>query len=211
MMPRSAATLGVALLFVLVATTATFAPSMAAAQVGTDAAIAEIDAFWAGTFAEAGRSYSSPGVVGVDDAVATECGTFGAWIIGGYCPLDGTIYYSAQAARDLEATGDGFAWVTILAHEWGHHAQWLLGLGGPPTRDLELQADCLAGAYANAAAAGGLIDTGELTEAVAVAAESGDASWLPEDAPGAHGSGPERATAFMRGYVGGVGNCDLAL
>jgi len=180
-----------------------------AAQANGPAVIADIDAYWAGQFAAAGQPYSSPEVVAVEQSIETGCGTFVPAIVAGYCPLDGTIYYSAPAARDLSATNGDFAWVTILAHEWGHHAQSRFLLGGPPTRESELQADCLAGAYANDAAARDLIDTGQLTEAVAIAAQSGDASWLPEDAPGAHGSGPERASAFSRGYVSGIGGCDL--
>lgn len=181
----------------------------AAAQAGIEAEFGQIDGFWAGVFAETGVPYSSPGVEAIESNRATECGVFSPWIVAGYCPLDGTIYYSAPLAAEIAASGDGFALTTIIAHEWGHHAQFLLGQFDVPSFALEQQADCLSGAYAQDAAARGAIDTGEVVEAVRVAALSGDASWLPQDAPGAHGSGPQRANAFMDGYVGGIGGCGL--
>lgn len=183
----------------------------AAAQVALDADIGGIDAFWTDTFAEAAVPYWSAGVVAIETNTETECGTFSPWIVAGYCPLEGTIYYSAPIAREITATGDDFALTTIIAHEWGHHVQFLRGQFDGSSFALEQQADCLAGAYTQRAAALGQIDTSEVMEAVRIAAISGDASWLPQDAHGAHGSGPQRANAFMDGYLGGVAGCGLGL
>jgi len=208
-MPRWGATLVVAL--VLAWGAAGAGAGAAAAQAGVEGAIGDIDAFWAGAFAEAGWPYSSPGVVAITELTETECGVFTPWIVAGYCPLDGTIYYSALVAGEIAARGDDFALTTIIAHEWGHHAQFLLGQFDVGSFELEQQADCLAGAYAQDAAVRGVISTAEISEAVRVTALSGDASWLPEDAPGAHGSGPQRATAFMNGYTGGIDGCGLEM
>ncbi len=182
-----------------------------AAQSGSAGFAADIDAFWAASFAASGAPYSSPGVVPIESDLATECGVFSPWIIAGYCPLDGTIYYSAPIAQEILAAGDPFALVTIVAHEWGHHVQWLAGAFYQPSYQLEQQADCLAGAYTQDAAARGVIDTSSIIQAVSVSAQSGDATWLPQDAPGAHGSGNDRAQAFIGGYTGGIGNCGLPL
>ena len=96
-----------------------------------------------------------------------------------------------------------------MAHEWGHHLQTLLGIAPAPGNTFELQADCLAGAYASDAGQRGLLDPGDITEAVAMAATAGDPLGLPQDTPGAHGINDDRITAFMRGYLGGVDACAL--
>ena len=57
--------------------------------------------------------------------------------------------------------------------------------------------------------ASGLLDPGDITEAVAMAATAGDPLGLPQDTPGAHGIHDDRITAFMRGYLGGVDACAL--
>jgi hypothetical protein len=54
-----------------------------------------------------------------------------------------------------------------------------------------------------------LLDPGDITEAVAMAATAGDPLGLPQDAAGAHGINDDRITAFMRGYLGGVEACAL--
>jgi predicted metalloprotease len=102
-----------------------------------------------------------------------------------------------------------FAPILVLAHEWGHHLQTVLGIAPSPGNTCELQADCLAGAYASDAAQRGLLDPGDITEAVAMSAAAGDPLGLPQDTPGAHGINDDRVTAFMCGYLGGVGACAL--
>ncbi len=53
----------------------------------------------------------------------------------------------------------------------------------------------------------GLLDPGDITEAVAIAATAGDPLGLPQDTPGAHGINDDRITVFMRGNLGGVEGC----
>ena len=211
-MPRWLA-LSLAVLFALAA------PAVASAQeeAGSDgysfaqSVIVDVDGFWGRTFAAGGWEYAAPTVVPIEGAVETPCGTLdAAWGPGFYCPPDGTIYLSAPFADQAMASGNEFAWVTVVAHEWGHHVQLLLGIPFSGVAS-EQQADCLAGAYLQDAAARGVVDPAAVTEAVRLSALSGDASWLPEDAPGAHGSGAERAQAVLAGYQGGVGGCGIAL
>ena len=61
--------------------------------------------------------------------------------------------------------------------------------------------------YASDAGQRGLLDPGDITEAVVMAATAGDPLGLPQDMPGAHGINDDRITAFMRGYLGGVEAC----
>jgi predicted metalloprotease len=107
-----------------------------------------------------------------------------------------------------QRTGD-FAPIVVLAHEWGHHIQTVCGIAPGSDNTFELQADCLAGAYTHDAGQRGVLDPGDITEAVVLAAAAGDPLGLPQDTPGAHGSNDDRITAFMRGYLGGVPACVL--
>jgi predicted metalloprotease len=71
----------------------------------------------------------------------------------------------------------------------------MLGLAPRLGNSLELQADCLTGTYASNASQRGLLDPGDITEAVAMAATAGDPFGLPQDAPGTHGIDDDRITA----------------
>jgi hypothetical protein len=183
---------------------------------------ADIDRFWAARFLEVGREYDPPsGVVGLDEPIDTACG----WVdpeaeAAFYCVLDQTIYY-ATAFRSLveEQIGD-FAWVTIVAHEWGHHIQAELGfdLGIAPDSAtqvapiaLEHQADCLAGAYASDAEVRGWLDPGDLQEALDLTEIAGDPVSTPVTDPPAYGTGEVRTEAFLTGYGGGLAACTLDL
>lgn len=172
-----------------------------------DVAINDLDVFWALSFEAAGRRYVAPRVVEYGPGVTSNCG-FLSGDIGpaAYCG-DGTVYYDLAWLSYVDSTFGDFAWVTILAHEWGHHVQNLEGIRGLPPKLRELQADCLAGAYARDAETRGLLDPGDVSEAVAISARSGDPMWLPEDAEGAHGTSDERVAAFMRGYLDGFIGC----
>src|SRR5688572_19444853 len=128
-----------------------------------------------------------------------------------YCPLDQTIYYAEAFFQDREAQVGDFAWKVVLAHEWGHHVQTLLGIEPEPGTTFELQADCLAGAYAQDAGTRGWLDPGDITEAVTGSAAAGDPLGLPQDRPGAHGTSDDRITAFMRGYLDGFFGCDVVI
>jgi hypothetical protein len=106
-----------------------------------------------------------------------------------------------------------FAFSLIVAHEWAHHVQKLLGLyqKNPPTPTirLELQADCLAGVWAFSAWERSLLEKGDIQEGLRIASYVGDLPGTPPGDPDAHGTPKQRMLWFMRGYVGGNGSsCD---
>lgn len=170
----------------------------------------QLDAFWSTNFEEAGTPYESPAVVPLEEVVVTACGPASPDDFAFYCARDETIYYSpAGFAAHNQRIGD-FGPIVVTAHEWGHHIQSLLGIVLEPGNAFELQADCLAGAYASEAGQQGLLDPGDITEAVASSADAGDPIGLPQDAPGAHGINDDRVIAFMRGYLDGATGLWLA-
>jgi predicted metalloprotease len=137
-----------------------------------------------------------------------------------YCVIDEKIYYSAEFRTLIENQIGDFAWVIVVAHEWGHHIQAKLGfdLGVVPDRagevapiELEQQADCLAGAYAIDAELSGWLDPGDIEEALTITEISGDPPGTAWNDPRAHGTGDVRIDAFMSGYNAGIASCDLDL
>jgi hypothetical protein len=171
----------------------------------------QLDAFWSGNFSEAGATYRSPTVIPLEDVVITGCGPAGPEHFAFYCPREETIYYSPAGFAEHDRRIGDFGPIVVTAHEWGHHVQWLVGVVPEPGNAFELQADCLAGAYASEAGQQGLLDPGDITEAVTSSAEAGDPVGLPQDAPGAHGTNDDRIVAFMRGYLDGATGCGLPL
>jgi predicted metalloprotease len=181
-----------------------------AGDIGRVASVADdLDAFWHGAFGSAQQVYVTPEIVRADEPIVGACGIFGPGRGAAYCGLDQTIYYEGAFFAAREATIGDFAWKVVLAHEWGHHVQILLGIQWTAGNAFELQADCLAGAYARDAGTRGWLDPGDITEAVTGSAAAGDPFGLPQDQPGAHGTSDERITAFMRGYLDGFLGCDL--
>jgi predicted metalloprotease len=104
-----------------------------------------------------------------------------------------------------------FAIAYIVAHEWGHHLQDVLGIlrnSHLKSIQIELQADCLAGVWSHSTWARGLLEPGDIPEAIKLAPLAGDARGTPKNDPQAHGSPRQRAAWFMRGYRSGkAGQC----
>jgi hypothetical protein len=96
-----------------------------------------------------------------------------------------------------------------LAHEWGHHIQHLTNAPHPADAGFELQADCLAGVYTLDAKNEGLLEAGDVSEAVSLTDQLGDAAGLPPDPFDPHGTNDDRITAFMHGYIDGLAACGL--
>ena len=120
-----------------------------------------IQNYWAGEFAQSGRKYV-PAVTHVfSQRYSTGCGPATADVGPFYCPADKNVYIDLSFYQELTqrfgAEGGTFAHAYVLAHEYGHHVQDLLGrsAGGSATGAtsgsvrLELQADCYAGVWAN--------------------------------------------------------------
>jgi predicted metalloprotease len=174
----------------------------------TVSVLGDIDAFWAGELGALGRDYYAAGMVPVSDVVYSSCGQFGPYDNpAAYCPLDQAVYYSVPLGQEIQTSLGDFAWITVLAHEWGHHVQVLLGIEPDHTIDRELQADCLAGAYAQRALQQGFLQEGDVTEAVVMTILSGDPVEMEEMVDGAHGSSDYRVTSFMEGYFNGAATC----
>jgi predicted metalloprotease len=183
---------------------------------------ADIDRFWSERFAEAGRDYVPPsGVVAFDEPIVTPCGRADPNEEAAfYCVIDQKIYYSSSFRKLIETRIGDFAWVVVVAHEWGHHIQAQLGFdlgvspdaaSDAPSFELEQQADCLAGAYSIDAEMNGWLDPGDIDEALKMTEISGDPPGTAWNDPQAHGSSQQRVDAFLQGYSGGLAACDLDL
>ena len=154
----------------------------------------------------------------------TGCGQASSQTGPFYCPLDNLIYFDldflVQLQQQFGATGD-LAAQYIVAHEYGHHVQNVLGINAEMRRAqqedparanqysvaLELQADCLAGAWARDAADRDLFDDpSEVQEALDAAAAVGD-DRIQQQTQGrvdpeswTHGSSAQRVQWFQRGF-----------
>ncbi len=177
------------------------------AQSSLEAVFADIDAYWATVFAEVGIGYYSPRVAVVEGLIDTACGPidprFGP---AAYCALDETVYFAPEWFGDVDYATENAAFILIMAHEWSHHLQLLLGIYGIAIA--EPQADCLAGVYLSNAQDRGLITPGGRAQALQIMQSAGDVPWVD---PGtfAHGPGTLRSVAFMSGSSGGLAACGL--
>lgn len=181
-------------------------------ECGLMTAFASLDEFWTEQAAELGIDYSAPGMTmfsrSTDQcaAVPDASGPF-------YCPLDQVVYLDTDVLDHLTASAPAEAHAFIqsytLAHEWAHHIQSLSGIHDQVARSereapaqeelrLELQAECLAGAWA-ADASSEQVTTA--IEATAAAASSEVESW-------AVGSTEQRERWFTIGMTRGVPGCD---
>jgi uncharacterized protein len=187
---------------------------------------------WARLLPSLGRQYEDARLVLFRDAVQSGCGTAPAAAGPFYCPLDQKVYVDLSFFDQLDsrfgAPGD-FAQAYVLAHEIGHHVQHLLGIEqqvrqGSQQRPaqanqlsvlLELQADCFAGVWGNAAQRKGMLDPGDVEEGLGAAAAVGDDA-IQRASTGSvhqesftHGSSAQRAEWFRRGFQSGDPNsCD---
>jgi predicted metalloprotease len=194
-------------------------------------AVEDVQAYWAATFPTAfGQQYQPAQTVFFSGATTTGCGQASARTGPFYCPLDSLVYFDldflVQLQRQFGAQGD-LAAQYIVAHEYGHHVQNLLGINAQvrraqqndPSRAnqysvaLELQADCFAGAWVrNVADRKMLDDPDEVAEALNAAAAVGD-DRIQEQTQGrsdpetfTHGTSQQRQDWFTRGYRTGDPN-----
>jgi predicted metalloprotease len=178
--------------------------------------IEDVDSYWTKQFADAGLPEPRVSYQWVPTGQAAE-----------YHPDDDTIYVSQEFARAIydgaldgmlpgsshgygRAAGD-FAVAYIVAHEYGHQIQDELGLfeRGIPTKSLELQADCYAGAWAKSADDANRLDPGDVDEAIEAALAVGD---FETSNPAHHGTPEERSDAWRTGFrADGPAGCDAFL
>jgi predicted metalloprotease len=171
------------------------------------------------TFRKQVRGYETTKLVLFRNQVASACGTASAAVGPFYCPLDHKVYidltFYDQLRERFGAPGD-FAQAYVIAHEVGHHVQNISGrLGGGEVHQIEteLQADCLAGAWAQDAERRQLLEVGDIDEALNAAAQIGDDT-IQRKTRGrvqpetwTHGSAAQRSGAFKKGYRGGLAAC----
>ncbi|MEQ4715942.1 neutral zinc metallopeptidase [Nonomuraea sp. B19D2] len=193
--------------------------------VGT---VNSIQSYWRQAFEERGRkTYAPAKTVLFSRAVNTACGTADSAVGPFYCPADRKVYldltFFNTLQRDFGAEGGPFAQAYVIAHEYGHHVQDLLGAldSGASPVPIELQADCYAGVWAHNAVKTGFYDkpftTTEISEALDAAAAVGD-DRIQQRTTGridpesfTHGSSKQRVNAFQRGYENGrPDDCGLA-
>jgi hypothetical protein len=120
-----------------------------------------IENYWNTEFSQNGRRYQGAGLHVFQGATRTGCGPATADVGPFYCPADKNVYIDLSFYQELtqrfHASGGSFAHAYVLAHEYGHHVQDLLGqsTGGSAygatsgSVRLELQADCYAGVWAH--------------------------------------------------------------
>jgi predicted metalloprotease len=194
--------------------------------------VQDVQRSWTTAFANSDKPYEPTRLVLFEQATQTGCGVGSSQTGPFYCPLDRKVYLDLGFFRELRsrfgAPGD-FAQAYVIAHEFGHHVQNILGINSEVRQKqqanpeeanelsirLELQADCLAGVWAHSAYEQQLLEEGDLEEGLAAAAAVGD-DRIQEQTSGrvnpeqwTHGSSEQRVTWFRKGFDSGdPGACD---
>jgi len=189
--------------------------------------LASTEDYWTNAFRQMGREYRKPKLQLFTGRVESACGVAGAAVGPFYCPGDEKIYLDLSFFEELrsrfKAPGD-FAQAYVIAHEVGHHVQNLLGTmdkvdaaRGRVSKGtenqlsvrLELQADFLAGLWANFAQQKNLLDPDDIDEALGAASAVGD-DRLQQEGQGyvvpdsfTHGSSEQRIRWFRHGFETG--------
>ncbi len=185
--------------------------------------LAQTEDAWGEIFRQMGKTYRKPTLVLFTDQVDSGCGVAGAAVGPFYCPRDEKLYIDLAFFRELRtrfrAPGD-FAVGYVVAHEVGHHVQNLLGTmdrvdsarrrmseeqANRVSVRLELQADFLAGVWAHYAQNRGIVEPGDVEEALGAASAVGD-DRLQREGQGyvvpdsfTHGTSAQRASWFRKG------------
>lgn len=183
---------------------------------------------WTDLFQQMGSEYEKPKLVLFSGRVQSACGLASAAVGPFYCPADRKVYldmsFFEEMKQKFNAPGD-FAQAYVIAHEVGHHVQKLLGISdkvdamrrrlseeefNKVSVRLELQADFLAGVWANHAnKMRNILEEGDVEEALNAASAIGD-DRLQQQGQGyvvpdsfTHGTSKQRVRWFTRGLKSG--------
>ncbi len=190
--------------------------------------LAGTEDIWTEEFRKMGKTYEPPTLVFFNGSVQSGCGGASASTGPFYCSADQCVYidlsFFTSMKKQLGADGD-FAYAYVLAHEVGHHVQYLLGnLGRAHQKmarlsekeankvsvQIELQADCFAGVWAyHDNQTYGSLEEGDIEEAIQTAQVIGD-DYLQKKANGYvvpesfnHGTSKQRIKWLKRGLTSG--------
>jgi predicted metalloprotease len=204
------------------------------------AVLGSTETVWTDIFGQSGRTYKAPTLVMFSGATQSGCGFAKSAMGPFYCPLDQKVYLDTSFFQDLEGRLGAcqvgsktcqFSQAYVIAHEIGHHVQNLLGVL-PKVQQaqramdqtganslqvrVELQADCLAGIWANRGQAKwDFIEPGDVDSALQTASAIGDdrlqrrsQGYVVPDAF-THGTSAQRSQWFTMGLKSGtVASCD---
>ena len=194
--------------------------------------VEDVQRTWEKEFPQLGRNYQRAKLVLFRDATRSGCGFAESAMGPFYCPADEKVYLDLGFFDELRSRFGApgrFAEAYVIAHEFGHHVQTLLGTEEKVRRAeakrpslkntlsvrVELQADCFAGVWGHSTDERNLLESGDVESGLAAAAAVGD-DRLQKAATGrvnpesfTHGSSKERVEWFRRGFqTGQVGACD---
>jgi uncharacterized protein len=190
-----------------------------------------VQAYWTDEFKASGETYEPVKTVFFSGTASTGCGAASADVGPFYCPNDKLVWIDLGFFNDLHtkfgAEAGRAAQAYVIAHEYGHHVQDLLGVLGSGTSQqgatgqsvrTELQADCYAGAWAKHVADTGYLQPltkAQIADALDAASAVGD-DRIQKEFQGrvtpeswTHGSSAQRQKWFTVGYSSGdPGKCD---
>lgn len=189
--------------------------------------LAETEDVWGSIFQASNLNYQQPQLALFSGVTGSACGTAQSAMGPFYCPLDQTVFVDMDFFRVMEqqlGSQGEFARAYVISHEVGHHVQNLLGVLEQTTAarqrsnqsranaisvQVELQADCYAGVWANAASDRLKLTDDDIRSALDTAARIGDDA-LQRQSQGAvvpdsftHGSSEQRQRWFYQGYRSG--------
>ncbi|WP_181706779.1 KPN_02809 family neutral zinc metallopeptidase [Chthonobacter rhizosphaerae] len=195
--------------------------------------LAETEDTWTTIFQAEGETYPKPTLELFRGQITSGCGFASAASGPFYCPPDRSVFidlaFYDELRRRFQAPGD-FAQAYVIAHEVGHHVQNVLGIlpefnrlrqtmseeeANAMSIRVELQADCFAGVWAHDAAQKGLLEQGDIEEAMNAATQIGDDAIqkrtqgyvVPESFN--HGTSEQRQRWFRAGFeAGNWRSCD---